>query len=50
MKQQGAYVIVQDRESSVVFGMPAEAIEAGVVDLVSPLNRIDKDIQSYMER
>ena len=37
MKRSGAAVIAQDETTSVVFGMPKEAIEAGVVDVVAPL-------------
>ncbi|HLL20978.1 MAG TPA: CheB methylesterase domain-containing protein, partial [Kofleriaceae bacterium] len=40
MKQSGAYTIAQDEASCVVFGMPAEAIKAGAVDAVLPLDRI----------
>jgi two-component system chemotaxis response regulator CheB len=34
MKQAGALTIAQDEASSVVFGMPAEAIRLGAVDHV----------------
>jgi len=44
MKAQGARVIAQDEESCVVFGMPMEAIKAGVVDQVVPLERIAAQI------
>ena len=37
MKHAGAWNIAQDEASSVVFGMPREAIEAGAVDEVLPL-------------
>lgn len=40
MKSRGASVIAQDRETSVVFGMPSEAIKAGVVDITAPLHSI----------
>ncbi len=40
MKQAGAYNVAQDEASCVVFGMPAEAIEAGGVDRVMPLGNI----------
>ena len=40
MKRRGAGVIAQDKESCVVFGMPLEAIRAGVVDEVIPLKQI----------
>ena len=40
MKRSGAVVIAQDELSCVVFGMPGEAIRAGVVDVVSPLDQL----------
>ncbi len=44
MKRLGAMVIAQDRQSCVVFGMPGEAINAGVVDHVVPLRHIAAEI------
>ncbi|MGH7437300.1 MAG: protein-glutamate methylesterase/protein-glutamine glutaminase [Polyangiaceae bacterium] len=40
MKQRGARTVAQDQASSVVFGMPKEAIALGVVDEVVSLSRI----------
>ncbi len=40
MKRNGALVVAQDEASCVVFGMPKAAIEAGVVDVVTPLDQI----------
>lgn len=40
MKDRGATTIAQDRESSVVHGMPAEAIELGGVTWVLPADKI----------
>jgi two-component system chemotaxis response regulator CheB len=40
MKQAGAATIAQDKATSVVFGMPQEAIAKGAVDLVLPLDQI----------
>ena len=40
----GAYCIAQDEATSVVFGMPQEAIKLGGVDKVVPLQRIAPDI------
>ncbi|MEE9276254.1 MAG: chemotaxis response regulator protein-glutamate methylesterase [bacterium] len=40
MKCEGARTIAQDEETSVVFGMPKEAIGTGAVDYVLPLEEI----------
>ena len=40
MKETGATNIAQNEATCVVFGMPQEAIKAGGVDLVLPLNKI----------
>lgn len=40
MKKAGAQTIAQDEATSVVFGMPREAIRHGAVDRVLPLERI----------
>ena len=40
LKRSGCFAIAQDEASCVVFGMPKEAIQAGVVDVVEPLDRI----------
>jgi two-component system chemotaxis response regulator CheB len=40
MKQAGALTIAQDESSSVVFGMPAEAIRMGAVDHILPPDQI----------
>lgn len=44
MKQAGARVLAQDEKTCVVFGMPMEAIKAGVVDEVLPLEKIPERI------
>jgi len=40
MRRAGAPTIAQDEATSVVFGMPKEAIDLGAVDVVLPLPRI----------
>lgn len=40
MKQAGAHTFAQDEASSVVFGMPKEAIKKGAADEVAPLDEI----------
>jgi two-component system chemotaxis response regulator CheB len=46
LRAAGGRVIAQDEETCVVFGMPAAAIEAGVVDRVIPLDSIALEISS----
>ncbi|MCP3665391.1 MAG: chemotaxis response regulator protein-glutamate methylesterase [Gammaproteobacteria bacterium] len=45
MKQAGAVTIVQDEMSSVVWGMPREAVKRGVVDEIISLNKIAERLQ-----
>jgi two-component system chemotaxis response regulator CheB len=40
MRDAGSYNIVQDEASSVVFGMPREAIEHGAADEILPVTKI----------
>ena len=40
MRRSGAFTLAQDEATSVVFGMPKEAIARGAVDEVHPLQRI----------
>ncbi|WP_117192819.1 protein-glutamate methylesterase/protein-glutamine glutaminase [Rhizobium terrae] len=44
MHQAGAYTVAQDEATSVVFGMPKEAIAHGGVDKVVPLDHIAREI------
>ncbi|HVJ42471.1 MAG TPA: chemotaxis response regulator protein-glutamate methylesterase [Dongiaceae bacterium] len=44
MKEAGAYTIAQDEATSVVFGMPKEAIARGGVDKVMPLGSLAMEI------
>ena len=50
MKQAGARTIAQDESTSVVFGMPREAIVLGAVDRILPLDRIGAEISSWHTR
>ncbi len=50
LKRSGCYSIAQDEASCVVFGMPKEAIAAGVIDTVAPLEQIaDAIVRSLRE-
>ena len=40
LKRQGCFVISQDEATCVVYGMPKAAVDAGVVDVVLPLDAI----------
>ncbi|MEJ2154731.1 MAG: chemotaxis response regulator protein-glutamate methylesterase [Desulfobacteraceae bacterium] len=44
MKQNGAFIIAQNEETCVVFGMPKEPIERGIADSVVPLQQIPREI------
>jgi len=50
MRQAGSYNIAQDEETSVVFGMPREAIDMGAVQIVSSLGRIPALIMAEIAR
>ena len=47
MKQSGAITIAQDEATSVVFGMPNEAIKRGAVDIILPLPDIAGSILAH---
>jgi two-component system chemotaxis response regulator CheB len=40
MKKAGAWTVAQDEATSVIFGMPREAIELGAVHEIAPLNKL----------
>ncbi|EHR77515.1 chemotaxis protein CheY [Thermococcus litoralis DSM 5473] len=44
IKRRGGITIAQDKETSIIFGMPKAAIELGVVDYVVPLDKIAETI------
>jgi two-component system chemotaxis response regulator CheB len=50
MHEKGAYTLAQDEETSVVFGMPKEAIKLGAVDEVLPIQRISQAIWSFLQK
>uniref|UniRef100_A0A9E8CN09 Protein-glutamate methylesterase/protein-glutamine glutaminase n=1 Tax=Bosea sp. NBC_00436 TaxID=2969620 RepID=A0A9E8CN09_9HYPH len=47
MRKAGARTLAQDEESSVVFGMPKEAIELGAAEQVVPLSRVAQEIMAW---
>lgn len=44
MRKKGAYTIAQDKESSIVFGMPKEAIEIGAAIQIESLDNMSQAI------
>ncbi|GBR47100.1 chemotaxis protein CheB [Neokomagataea thailandica] len=48
MKNEGALTIVQDENTSVVYGMPKKAFECGAVCKQLPLGEIGKEIQKCL--
>lgn len=49
LKRHGCRSVVQDEASSVVFGMPRSVIEAGLADIVLPLDEIAPRITSIVK-
>jgi two-component system, chemotaxis family, protein-glutamate methylesterase/glutaminase len=45
VKEAGGYVIAQDEATSVIFGMPAEAIKTGAVDEVLAIEQVPAAIE-----
>lgn len=50
LHRTGAFVVAQDEESSVVWGMPGSAVAAGVVDAVRPLHEIAAAVRAVSAR
>jgi two-component system chemotaxis response regulator CheB len=50
MYLNNAYTIAQDKDSCVVFGMPARAIENGAISKVMPLKEIAQEIVKYAHK
>lgn len=49
MRQSGAHTIAQDEASSIVFGMPSEAINRGAAEKVLPLSDVAKAMVSFAQ-
>ncbi|MGD8719608.1 MAG: chemotaxis-specific protein-glutamate methyltransferase CheB [Candidatus Zixiibacteriota bacterium] len=46
VKRSGGTALVQDEASAVIYGMPGEAVSAGVVDKILPLEDLSAEISS----
>jgi len=44
MKRHGAATIAQEKDSCVVYGMPREVVDAGLVDVITPLETMAQAI------
>ncbi|MDZ4163663.1 MAG: chemotaxis protein CheB, partial [Smithellaceae bacterium] len=49
MKDKGAVTIVQNEETSVVFGMPGEAVKIGGANYVLPLEEIAQTLAGLVK-
>ena len=49
IKKAGGKTIAQNEETSIIFGMPMEAIKKGVVDKVLPVERIPRAVIRMVE-
>lgn len=49
MKNAGAYTVVQNEETCVVYGMPAAAVALGAADKILPLDKIASDLLHQLE-
>lgn len=49
MKNAGAYTVVQNEETCVVYGMPAAAVALGAADKILPLEKIASDLLHQLE-
>jgi two-component system chemotaxis response regulator CheB len=47
MKEAGAFTVAQDEESSIVFGMPKEAILRGAHNKIVPLGKVAHEITLF---
>lgn len=50
IRQAGGQIIVQDEESSVVWGMPGQVFKAGLADKTLPLNQIASEVVSRIQK
>lgn len=49
MKKPGAYTVVQNEETCVVYGMPAAAVALGAADKILPLDKIARNLLNHVQ-
>ncbi len=50
MRDAGAVTIAQDEQSSIVWGMPGEAVKIQAADFILPLNKIADKVTALMQK
>jgi two-component system, chemotaxis family, protein-glutamate methylesterase/glutaminase len=50
MKKAGSFNLAQDEATSVVFGMPKEAIDRGAIDEVLPIEKLADGVLRYLRK
>lgn len=50
MRQAGAHTVAQDESSSIVFGMPMEAIKCGAAETIVPLDQVAVTMMKMAEQ
>jgi two-component system, chemotaxis family, protein-glutamate methylesterase/glutaminase len=50
VKSKGGFVLAQDEATSMIFGMPAEAIKVGAVDEVLPLGELSAAVEKRVAK
>ncbi len=50
VREVGGHVLAQDEATSVVWGMPGAAVQAGTVDLVLPLRQLAEEIMARVQQ
>lgn len=50
IKEKKGYVIAQDRETSVIYGMPKAVFEKGLTDKVLPLKEVAEEMASQIKK
>jgi len=48
MRAKGGYIVAQDEETCVVFGMPKAVIAANLADAVLPIDKISEEIMRVL--
>ncbi len=48
IREAGGWVLAQDEETSVVWGMPGAVAEAGLADRILPISRVVSEIEAVV--